>query len=102
MVPIRRSIKYVGITIAFKVRGRGFRETGNGLYQVVVDDTQLSGLSEVLWIGWCSQGGSGLRRRMGDSTRWPWWASYRYGFHPCGSVRVRVNCSRGDKVSSEN
>jgi len=53
LVPIRRSITYVAIT--FKVRGRGFRGTGDGLYQVVVDDTQIRGLSEVVWICWCSQ-----------------------------------------------
>jgi len=39
----------------FKVRGRGFRGTDDGLYQVVVDDTHIKGLSEVVWIDWCSQ-----------------------------------------------
>ena len=48
----------------FKVRGRGFRGTGNGLYQVVVNDTQINGLSEVVWIGWYSQ-----RRKWFTETR---------------------------------
>ena len=45
----------LSITITFKVRGRGFRGTDDGLYQVVVDDTQIKGLSEVMWIDWGSQ-----------------------------------------------
>ena len=56
MVPIRRSIKYVGITITFKVRVEVSEDLATVLYQVVVEDTHIRGRSYVVWIGWCSQG----------------------------------------------